>query len=172
MADDFNGPDDDEMIHEAADPADQTGYGRPPRAHRFKPGASGNPKGRPRGARGLRSELKAELDEYVTITAEGKSRRVRKRRLIIKALAAMAAKGDVRAADKIISLIIQAEGFEDRRAHVERLTVNDLLILDQLLNTNAQSECAVVISEQPDVLGDEVPIHTGGETLDGDPETP
>jgi hypothetical protein len=27
------------------------GYGRPPRAHQFKPGQSGNPTGRPRGAK-------------------------------------------------------------------------------------------------------------------------
>jgi len=32
---------------------DRVGYGRPPRATRFVPGKSGNPKGRPKGARSV-----------------------------------------------------------------------------------------------------------------------
>lgn len=32
-------------------PADAVGYGRPPREHQFAPGQSGNPKGRPKGAK-------------------------------------------------------------------------------------------------------------------------
>lgn len=99
------------------------GYGKPPKSTRFKPGQSGNPRGRPKGARGLRNELKAELDEFVTITENGKSRRIRKRRLILKALAAKAAKGDVRAASQIVALVIQSEGFEDQRQ--EKRTVSD-----------------------------------------------
>ena len=29
----------------------EVGYGKPPKAHRFKPGRSGNPRGRPKGSR-------------------------------------------------------------------------------------------------------------------------
>ena len=109
------------------------GYGKPPRKNQFQPGQSGNPRGRPKGAKGLKAELREELDELVTITSEGKPRRIRKRRLIIKALAAQAAKGNVAAADKLLSLVIQAEGFEDERATAKRLSDTDLLILNRFL---------------------------------------
>jgi Family of unknown function (DUF5681) len=109
------------------------GYGKPPKATQFQPGQSGNRRGRPKGAKGLRAELKEELDEYVTITSDGKSRRIRKRRLIIKALAAQAAKGNVSAADKLLALVIQAEGFEDQRPQAKPLSDTDQLILDRML---------------------------------------
>jgi DNA modification methylase len=76
------------------------GYGKPPKATQFQPGQSGNKRGCPKGAKGLGAELKEELDEFVTITVDGKTRRVRKRRLVIKALAAKAAKGHVEKNDE------------------------------------------------------------------------
>jgi hypothetical protein len=39
----------------------KVGYGKPPKATRFKPGKSGNAKGRPQGSRNLASDLAAEL---------------------------------------------------------------------------------------------------------------
>jgi hypothetical protein len=117
----------------ADDNDDEVGYGKPPKHGQFKPGTSANPRGRPRGALGLKAELKAELDEFVTITVDGKPKRIRKRRLVIKALAAKAAKGNVAAADKLLSLVIQAEGFEDERPIQKALTDTDNLILSQFL---------------------------------------
>jgi hypothetical protein len=113
--------------------SDVVGYGRPPRKNQFRPGQSGNPRGRPKGAKGLKAELREELNEWVTITIEGKTRRIRKRRLVIKALAAQAAKGNVAAADKLLSLVIQAEGFEDERTTARPLSGADLLILTRFL---------------------------------------
>jgi hypothetical protein len=112
---------------------DEVGYGKPPRKNQFKPGQSGNPRGRPKGAKGLKAELREELNEWVTITSDGKTRRIRKRRLVIKALAAQAAKGNVAAADKLLSLVIQAEGFEDERATARQLSDTDLLMLKRFL---------------------------------------
>lgn len=78
-----------------------------------------------RGAKGLEAKLTEEMNEWVTITSDGKQRRVRKRRIIIKALAAKAAKGNVAAADRLISLIISAEGLEDQRRAEKKLGTTD-----------------------------------------------
>lgn len=118
------------------------GYGKPPIPTRFQPGRSGNPRGRPKGAKGLRAELKAELDEFVTVEVNGKKKRIRKRRLVIKALAAKAAKGDVRAAEKLLALVIQAEGFEDQRPDKQKLTDNDLKILERFMEGGTPSDAS------------------------------
>ena len=117
----------------------RVGYCRPPLRTRFQPGKSPNPAGRPRGSKGLRAELKAELDERVSITVEGRTRKIPKRRLIIKALAAKAARGDVRAADKLLSLVIQAEGFEDQRQVSQGLSETDQRIFERLMGEDAGS---------------------------------
>ena len=54
----------------------EVGYGRPPRAHRFKKGEpSRNPKGRPRGTNRPAPDLVAALWQPVTIRMQGRSAR-------------------------------------------------------------------------------------------------
>lgn len=124
------------------------GYGKPPKHSQFQKGESGNPKGRPKASKGLKTELREELGELVSVTIDGKTRRVSKRRLVIKALAAKAAKGNVPAADKLLSLVIQAEGFEDQRRVARQLSDTDRLILRRLLGEEEPSDAAD--GEQPD----------------------
>lgn len=114
----------------------EVGYGKPPKHSQFPKNKSGNPGGRPKGARGLKAELEAELNEFVTLTVNGKRKRVRKRRLVITALTTKAIKGNVSAADKLLALMIQAFGFEEQKAGSKPLSDTDQLILDQFFGSD------------------------------------
>jgi hypothetical protein len=50
------------------------GYGRPPKTTQFKPGQSGNPKGRPKGSRSARAELIEIIFGKVPMTVGGRRR--------------------------------------------------------------------------------------------------
>jgi len=165
---DENGNGDDEQRSNAGG----SGYKNPPIKNRFPPGKSGNPRGRPKGALGLKAELQAELNEYVTITVDGKQKRIRKRRLIIKALAARAAKGDVKAAEKLLALVIQAEGFEPEAPIKRRFTDNDQQILDQFLGEPDGTDAMSVEPKSASAAGEQINDKDRAMTADGDTEDP
>ncbi len=75
----------------------EVGFGKPPRSRRFKPGQSGNPNGRPRGAKNFAIAIGQELDSRVTVTENGRRRRISKREVIAKHLVNKAASGDLKA---------------------------------------------------------------------------
>src|SRR5688572_15389789 len=54
---------------------EKVGYGRPPKHSRFKSGRSGNPRGRPKGAVGVKSILERVLLEEHQVVERGKRRR-------------------------------------------------------------------------------------------------
>src|SRR5260370_31225451 len=62
----------------------EVGYRKPPGHTRFKKGQSGNPKGRPAGAKNLSTLLSEALNEPVVVTENGGQRQITKRAAIIK----------------------------------------------------------------------------------------
>ena len=85
------------------------GYGRPPVQHRFRKGHSGNPKGKIQGQRTLKTELVEELQARITVTENGKTRKLSKLSVIVKRMVSDAAKGDARAREQLIRLVGQIE---------------------------------------------------------------
>lgn len=108
----------------------EVGYGRPPKATQFQKGRSGNPRGRPKGKRGLKSDLRAELTAMVEITENGRKMTLSKQRVIVKQLVARAAKGDLRAIEKLSTLVLGVFGPEDETPPEARgLSADDAAII-------------------------------------------
>jgi hypothetical protein len=67
------------------------GYKRPPKSGRFRPGKSGNPRGRPKGSADFKTDLAAEMRERITLRDKnGRAQKVTKQRALIKLLFASA----------------------------------------------------------------------------------
>jgi hypothetical protein len=99
----------------------EVGYRRPPVHSRFKKGRSGNPNGRPKGTKNLRSDLTEELQEKITVKEGDRAIRVSKQRAVIKVLVTRTLKGDPQAAKNLLNAFFKlidpsvGEGEPDQR---------------------------------------------------------
>jgi Family of unknown function (DUF5681) len=91
---------------------ERVGYKHPPRAHQFQQGQSGNPSGRPRGARSLKADLRDELAELVPFREGNRALELSKQRVVIKKLVGAAIEGDARALATVLSVALRAFGEE------------------------------------------------------------
>ena len=87
----------------------EVGYGKPPRHSRFAKGQSGNPRGRPSGAKNLSTLLSDALDETVVVTENGGRRKVSKRQAIITQLVNRSATADFRAIKILLDIMREIE---------------------------------------------------------------
>jgi hypothetical protein len=87
----------------------EVGYGKPPRDTRFPKGQSGNPRGRPPGAKNLKTLLSEALNEPVIVTENGGRRKVTKRQAIITQLVNRSATADFRAIKILLDIVRDIE---------------------------------------------------------------
>jgi Family of unknown function (DUF5681) len=104
-------------------------YRKPPKASQFKPGQSGNPKGRPKGVRNFETDLDEALRALVEVKTNGGVRRITMQKALLQTLAEKARDGDLRAIQHLTSLILRMDNRSEAPATV--LESNDRAILDE-----------------------------------------
>jgi hypothetical protein len=118
-------PPDDERYYEV-------GYGKPPRHTRFEPGRSGNPRGRPPGAKNMKTLLSKALNELVVVTEPGGRRKVSKREAIVTQLVNRSAKGDYKAIQILLGMLRDIEGDTDAHSSDAAFTEADQQIIQRI----------------------------------------
>ena len=118
------------------------GYRKPPKATQFKPGQSGNAKGRPKGTKNFKTDLLEELREQILIKESGKGLSVSKQRAFIKTLMAQAVKGDARAANLVLNTLFKLIPVESGDEETSDLTQTDLAILEQFKQETIKASAA------------------------------
>ena len=109
------------------------GYGKPPRHTRFKKGQSGNPRGRPRGSKNLKTMLNDALNEPVVVAEEGGRRKITKREAIVTQLVNRSASADLRALKILLDTLRDMEGHrEPDIAETSGFTEADEKVIAQL----------------------------------------
>lgn len=118
----------------------EVGYRKPPKHTRFKKGQSGNPKGRTKGTKNLKTDLAEELAERITVTEGGAPRAISKQRALIKSLTAKGINGDVRAGNLIVSIIERLLLPEESDQDGRPISAEEDMILDLLLERHKDSD--------------------------------
>jgi Family of unknown function (DUF5681) len=127
----------------SSDAAHAVGYGRPPTHTRFKPGQSGNPRGRRKGRRNVRTVVDETLNQPIKIRVGNRTRSLTKLQGVILTMVSGALKGDGKALASLMTLL-RSLGMTDEAPeapHNESVTANDeALIADYLRRHGTESQ--------------------------------
>ena len=102
-------------------------------ATRFAPGKSGNPRGRPRGVKSLADIVRKIVGQKVTVTENGRSRRVPRLEAILLRAAGEASRGDADALRLLLQLTERYGESASTGADREITAAEDLAILRRYL---------------------------------------
>ena len=110
----------------------QVGYRKPPRHSRFVKGQSGNPRGRPPGAKNMNTLLTKALNELVVVTDNGRRRMVTKREAIVTQLVNRSAKADFKAIQILLGMLRDVESHTDSHSSDPTFTEADQQIIARI----------------------------------------
>jgi len=104
--------------------AGPVGYARPPTASRFKPGKSGNPHGRPRNSRNLKTIIQSALTAPVVLREGARKRSISKLEGIVLKQVESALKGNEKAALAALKMAAQVGLLEGPEGAAETPTLS------------------------------------------------
>ncbi len=107
----------------------EVGYRKPPKSHRFRPGVSGNPKGRPRKAVSLPALLRTLMRESVKVRVGDREQAMSTIEVMLRRQVEKVVKGDTRAFNAMMAML--AENAPDLLAEARSSTLasDDLEVL-------------------------------------------
>src|SRR4051812_22268082 len=108
----------------------EIGRGRPPRHTQFKPGQSGNPGGRRKGSRNLKTVLETVMSSTIEISENGRKRQVSIAEALLKRQVQEGLRGQLRA---IENLLDRYEKYVETEADAEEMSDEDQAILARAL---------------------------------------
>jgi Family of unknown function (DUF5681) len=115
----------------------KVGKGRPPLTTRWKPGQSGNPKGRPKGSRPVGAILQEIIQQKVPVTENGKTRRIPALEVMLRRLANDAMRSDQKAIKFLLSLVDRYAESPETTLQFREILAEDEAILAQYLREPA-----------------------------------
>lgn len=131
----------------------EVGRGKPPKQHRFKPGQSGNPGGRKKGSRNLRTVLEDTAHMEIEISEGGRTRRVSLIEGLALKLAQAGLGGNVRAIDLFLQHYSQSVDQKDDA--IEETSEEDNALLERLFGSRLEQGTSIVTPAVPDTDDEE-----------------
>lgn len=109
------------------------GYGKPPVHTRFKPGQSGNSRGRRKGQRNIHTVLDEALSQRITIREGNRTRSLTKLDAVILTMVNAALKGDAKAQASLITMMrsLGLIGEPPQAANQEPFTPDDAALIEE-----------------------------------------
>ncbi|MFG1225585.1 DUF5681 domain-containing protein [Xanthobacter wiegelii] len=123
----------DDAQRRKSDGAYAVGYGNPPRDTRFKPGQSGNPKGRQKGSKSFKATVGAILNEKIKVQTPHGTKRITKLEALVHTNLNNALKGDPKATDQVFRIAREAGLVEEVAEVFDKLTMQQLVEEDQAI---------------------------------------
>lgn len=120
-------------------PAYTVGYRRPPKETQFKAGQSGNPKGRPKGRRPIGAVLQEIMQKKMSVTENGKIRRLSTLEIMLRRLTNDAMRSDHRAIKLLVDLLDRYGDAPEATIQVNELLAEDEEILKHYLKLPANT---------------------------------
>jgi hypothetical protein len=112
------------------DDVEEVGYGKPPRRHQFKPGQSGNPKGRKKGVKNEVTILQELLQHKVALNERGKTRKIILLEAILRKVAEDCLRGNIKSVGFLLNRYYTAAAGEAAQGD---LSEDDKAVLEAYL---------------------------------------
>lgn len=115
----------------------ECGYMKPPKSGQFKPGQSGNPKGRPSGSKNIYKLLDDIVNEKIQMTKNGKPVRISKKQAMLFQAVNKAVQGDLKAFQTLLPVMAEADHKNEELAKAANaIRQDDMEILKQYMEDN------------------------------------